>query len=159
MKTKNLLSALFAGCMVLAAATAAEARPFIPGLGNQREAISEGLQAILELKLTPSQQEQMMRIITRYQNQKEALREAMREARSDITKAMADPQFTEQEARSAFRKASAIREEMFVLNGRMKNELKAVLTPEQAGRLKERRAMKLEGMKNRIRAWTENPGE
>ena len=67
-------------------------------------------------------------------------------------------QFNEENARKAFREASGVREDLFVLRARMLSEMKAVLTPQQVQMLQERKAERHETMRN-FQAWRENLAE
>lgn len=160
MKSKTAVSAAAAVLIVAAVAFAASAGP--PGHGFEGRGMKGkpgGLQAFLDLNLAEAQQVQMREIIGKYENERERLREGMMEARKNISTVLRSSAFNEEEARKAFRKASAIREETFVMRARMMAELKAVLTPEQQQRLKDRRTRRLERMKSRFEAWTEKPAE
>ena len=129
MKLKNVLIVMVAVSMAFVFAVTAQARP----VGKKLF----GLRNFLELKLSDSQQAEMVNIITKYQDQRESLRSSMMEARNGLQAVLEAEQFNEEQARKAFQKASALREEMFVVRGKMMGELKAVLTPEQVGVLGE----------------------
>jgi len=160
MKSKNVWIAMVAVWMVFASAMAAEARHFRPAFGDReigRDLV--GLKALLELKLSDSQQEQMKNIIGKYEDQREVLRDKMMEAGREIRTVLKAETFDEGNARNAFRAAAQVKEELFVLRAKMISELKAVLTPEQLDLVKERRAQKLERKKERFRAVPQNIGE
>jgi len=146
--------------MVFAAAMAAEARHFGPGFkdrGIGRDLV--GLKALLELKLSDSQQEQMKNIISKYEDQREGLRDKMMEARKNIWTVLKAETFDEGNARNAFRAAAQVKEELFVLRAKMMSELKAVLTPEQLELVKERRAQRFERKRERLHGVAEKIGE
>jgi Spy/CpxP family protein refolding chaperone len=159
MKSKALMTGLAAASMVLALALGVQARPFGPGFDDRgMEARAWGLKAFLELKLSDEQQAQVLNIINKYENEKERFRGSMVKARKDIAAALKEATFNEDNARKAFREASALREEMFVLRAKMMSELKAVLTPEQLQLLQERKAQRYEKMKA-LRARPESSNE
>jgi len=157
MKSTKAWAVVAAVSMAFALAVAAEARTFGPkrgmkfGLG--------GLKGFLELKLSDAQQGEMMNIINKYQTEREGLRDRVIEVRRNLRVVLHAEPFNEGEARKAFREASAMREEMFVLRAKMMTELRAVLTPEQKELIKERRAQRAEKMKQRLETWLENPSQ
>lgn len=155
MKLTKAFVAVVAVSVVFALASMAEARPFGPKRG-MRPGLG-GLKAFLELKLSESQQGDMMNIINKYQPETEGLRHRMMEARRNLRAVLRAEPFHEGDARRAFGEASLIREEMFVLRARMMTELKAVLTPEQKALLEARRAQRAEKMKHHFDTWLENP--
>ncbi len=143
--------------LVFGFAFVAEARAFGHGRGIGPDL--GGLKAFLELKLSDSQQGQMVNIIDKYQTKIDGLRNSARESRKNLARIMRAKQFNEGEARKAFREASAVREEMFLLRAKMMVELKAVLTPEQLASLKERRAQRMEKVRHAFDAWLEEKTE
>lgn len=157
MKSTKAWAVVAAVSMAFALAFAAEARPFGPkrgmkfGLG--------GLKGFLELKLSEAQQGEMMNIINKYQPEREGLRDRMMEATRNLKAVLHAEPFNEGEARKAFREASAMREEIFVLRAKMMTEMRAVLTPEQKELIKERRAQRAETRKQRFETWLEKPGQ
>jgi Spy/CpxP family protein refolding chaperone len=160
MKLTKALAVMVAGLMVVAVVFAAEARPFGPNpqKWGMRSGFG-GLKAFLELKLSEPQQMEMMNIITKYQSEREDLRNRMIGSRKSLKTVLHAENFNEDDARKAFREASTVREEIFVLRAKMMAELKAVLTPEQLELLKERRAQKLGRMKHCLENRLENPSE
>jgi protein CpxP len=157
MKSTKAWAVVAAVSMAFALAFAAEARPF----GHKRGMKSGlgGLKGFLELKLSEAQQGEMMKIINKYEPDREGLRNGMMEARRNLRAVLRAEPFNEGAARKAFREASAMREEIFVLRAKMMTELKAVLTPEQKELIKERRGQRAEKMKQRLETWLENPGQ
>jgi len=160
MKSKNVVTAAVAVLIIGAVAFAASAGPPGRGFGGRgMKGKLGGLQAFLDLNLAEAQQVQMREIIGKYENERERLRENVMEAGKNISTVLRSATFNEEEARKAFRKASAIREEIFVMRARMMAELKAVLTPEQQQNLKDRRTRRLERMKSRLETWSEKAAE
>ena len=159
MNLKKKLTVMVVGSMVfvLAVAVEAQARPGGPNRGMK--AGLGGLKAFLELKLSDSQQAEMGNIITKYQDQTESLRNRIIGSRKNLATVLRAEQFNEEEARKAFREASAVREDMFVLRARMMTEMKAVLTPEQLELLEERKAQRLGRIRHRFDTWAEKPSE
>jgi len=157
MKSSKAWAVVAAVSMAFALAFAAEARPFGPNRGMKSGL--GGLKGFLELKLSEAQQGEMMNIINKYQPEKEGLRNRMMEAGRNLRAVLRAEPFNEGEARKAFREASAMREEMFVLRAKMMTELKALLTLEQKELIKERRAQRAEKMKEHLENWLENPGQ
>jgi Spy/CpxP family protein refolding chaperone len=159
MKSKAIITAVIAASMVLATALGVQARPFGPGFGDRGiEPRLWGLKAFLELKLSDEQQGQVLNIINKYQDQREGLRSRTVNARRDVAAALRAGTFNEENARKAFREASAVTEDIFIMRARMMSELKAVLTPEQVQLLQERKARRHEKIKD-LHALPENPNE
>ena len=157
MKSTKAWAVVAAISVVFALAFAAEARPFGPKRGMKSGLV--GLKGLLELKLSEAQQGEMMNIINKYQPEREGLRNRMMEARRNLRAVLRAEPFNEGGARKAFREASVMREEMFILRARMMTELRAVLTPEQKKLIQERRAQRAERMKQRLETWFENPSQ
>jgi len=118
-----------------------------------------GLKAVLELKLSESQQTQVLDIIGKYEDEMKNNKDTIREARKNFMTAMHTEVFDEGQVRAAFKELSSIREESIVSRGKMMSELKAVLTPEQMDLLKERRVQRKDRIKARLGARLENLGE
>ena len=119
MDLKKALTVMVVGSMVfvLAAAVAAQARPGGPNRGMR--AGLGGLKAFLEFKLSDSQQVEMANIMTKCEGEREGLRNRIIGSRKNLATVLRAEQFNEEEARKAFREASAVREDMFVLRARM----------------------------------------
>ena len=160
MKSRATVIGIAAVSMVLALAWGVQARPF--GAGSRDRAPGAaigGLKAILELRLSADQQAQLISIIDKYEDEKDGLSSRMMEARKKVAAVLKAETFNEEDAREAFREASEVRENLFVLRARMMSEIKAVLTPEQLQRLQEGKARRQERMKQRFEAWTEKATE
>lgn len=159
MKSKKILVVGIAVMMVFAGALAAMAGDF-PSR-HPRHGFGHGffgLKAMLELKLSDSQQTQVLEIIGRYENEMKNNRNSIWEARKSLMAAMHAEAFNEEQLRTAFKQLSSIREESIVSTGKMMNELKAVLTSEQMALLKERKSQRMERIKARLGAHFENLG-
>jgi Spy/CpxP family protein refolding chaperone len=109
-----------------------------------------GLKTMIQLKLTPEQQSQILGIIEKYDTQRKSLKVSLREARRDLARVLQAEQPDENEIKNALRQAAPIREELLVMRMKMNAELKSVLTPEQLQLLEERKAHRFEGRKARI---------
>jgi Spy/CpxP family protein refolding chaperone len=159
MRKKITFMGTAAVLMILGVAFGAQAGPFGPGHRGHGMSAFDGLKALLELKLTDGQQTALMTVMNKYQDQMENLRGDMKEAGSGVRAVLQAPVFDEQEARKAFRAASAVREDQFVLRAKMFAEMKGLLTPEQLELLKERRAQRFERLRQGLTALSEVPGE
>ena len=160
MKTRNALIVILAALVVLALVFSAEARPFGPAFGKRDSGGAlAGLQTFLALKLTDAQQEQMQGIIAKYQGQDKELKAKLLETRRNNWKVLSASPFNEANARTAFKDASPIREDMFILRAKMMAELKSVLTPEQVNLLKERRAERFRTFEHAPGASPQTPSE
>jgi Spy/CpxP family protein refolding chaperone len=160
MKSRNALTVILAALMVFTLAYSAEARPFGLGFahGDPGGALG-GLQTLLALKLTDAQQEQLSSIIAKYQDQVRELRSEMRQTQRNTWEVLNATPFDEGNARKAFRTASNVREEMFILRAKMMAELKSVLTAEQLSQLNERKAHKFRAIEQGPNPGAQNPSE
>ena len=109
-----------------------------------------GLKTFIQLKLTPEQQSQILGILEKYDNQRQSIKESLREAKRNLARVLQAEQPDENEIRDALRQAAPIREKLLVMRVRMMAELKTVLTPEQLQLLEERKSHRFEGRKARI---------
>jgi Spy/CpxP family protein refolding chaperone len=160
MKSKKVFVVGIILTMFFAGSVAAMAGEFSPrhhrhGMGPRLF----GLKTMLELKLSDSQQTDVLNIISKYENEMKNNRDSIRQARKNLMAAMHVEAFNEEELRTAFKQLSSIREESIVSRGKMMSELKAVLTPEQMTLLKERKTQRMEWRKARLGACLENQGE
>jgi Spy/CpxP family protein refolding chaperone len=153
MKSKKVLVVGIILTMVFAGALAAMAGDF-PSR-HCRHSMGHGLfglKAMLELKLSESQQTEMLDIIGKYENEMKNNRDSIRQARKNLMAAMHAEALNEEQLRTAFKQLSLIREESIVSRAKMMTELKAVLTPEQMALLKERKTQRMEWGKARLDA-------
>ena len=109
-----------------------------------------GLKTLIELKLTPEQQSQILAILEKYDNQRQSLKGNLREARRNLARVLQAEQPDANEIRNVLRQAAPIREELLVMRVKMMAELKTVLTPEQLQLLEERKSHRFAGRKARI---------
>ena len=160
MKSRNVLKVFFAVLMVFVFASSAEAGVLDTGPGHREAGGPWGaLQTFLALKLTEAQQEQMQVIMAKYQGQERDLRTKMRETGRNTWVELNAAPFNEESARSAFKKASALREDMFILRAKMRAEMKSLLTAEQLNLLQERRAQRFRAFEHGFGPALENPNE
>jgi Spy/CpxP family protein refolding chaperone len=159
MKRRIMLLGVAAAMMILGVAFAVQAGPFGHGFRGRGEGPFMALKAFLDLKLTDTQQTALTNVMNKYQDQTENLRNDLREAGRGVLAVLHAPVFDEQEARKAFRAASAVKEELFVLRTKMMAEMKGLLTPEQLALLKERRAQGLERLRHGLAGFSEVQGE
>jgi len=113
----------------------------MPGMGGPGTHFGQGiLRALLSLDLTEAQKHEAALILSRYrdegQDRRAALRTAMEELRGT---AEADP-FDEEAIRAAFKGVAGAGEEMAVHRAKLAAELKGILTPGQKESLEEHRA-------------------
>jgi Spy/CpxP family protein refolding chaperone len=130
-------------------------KPPMPGL----EGGPFGLKPFLELKLSDSQQDEMKKIINKYQDEEKHLRKKMMKARKSLMSVMQVEPLKEAEARKAFHNASVLEEDRFILRAKMMGELNSVLTPGQKDMLKKRREHKIERVRQHFDIRHENDGE
>ena len=151
MKSTKILILILASLLIssFAGAAGAEARHFskrfqghgmVPGMA--------GLRSFIDLGLSESQQTKMKSIMDEHRSKRVNLMDDIKKARKDLSMVLETEPFNEEDARNAFKKVSAIREEMFLLRAKMIADLKSLLTPEQRERLKERNTRRLERFKD-----------
>jgi Spy/CpxP family protein refolding chaperone len=150
MNTKRTVTIALALALVVASALAVNAghlgqrpRSHSIGLGLK------GLKTFLELKLSDSQQAEMLSIIAKHQDKRENALRVFRKARKALQTRIQNAECNEVAVRKAIQEVHAMREDLIVLKGKIMAELKGVLTPEQNAVLEQRRAQKNEKMKDR----------
>ena len=116
------------------------------------------LKSMIQLQLSDSQQSNILNILEKYENQRENLKQSLREARRNLARVLEAEQPDEDEIRDALRRAVPIREELLVMKVKMMAELKTVLTPEQLQLLEERKAHRSERLKSRTAPVEEHTG-
>lgn len=109
-----------------------------------------GLKTMIQLDLSDPQKSQIMSIIEKYDNQRESLKESLREAKRNLARVLQTEQPDEAEIRNALRRAAPIKEELFVMRVKMMAELQTVLTPEQLQLLERRKGHRFGRVKARI---------
>ncbi len=157
MKSKALIAAL-ALTIVLAGAFAVDATHFGRHSGFKGVMGSRifGLKTLIELNLTDSQKSQLLSIIDKYEKDMEIARNSLREARHNIRTILKAGELNEDDLRNACRQAAPIKEDLLVMGAKMMTEMKAVLTPEQLQLLEERKAQRIERLRDRLDSQIEN---
>jgi Spy/CpxP family protein refolding chaperone len=139
LRSKQLLSAWVGMILILTVASAASAGRFgrsgMPFMGKGLT----GLKTFIELNLTENQKADALRIIDGFTAFRGSKKGAMQEARANMKTVVQAETFNEEQAREAFRMATALREDLFVQRVKMMSELKAILSPEQLELLKQKR--------------------
>jgi Spy/CpxP family protein refolding chaperone len=118
-----------------------------------------GLKTLLELKLSDSQEAELLDIITKYQNDRKEVMDSLKAAGKKLSTIVHAEEFNEEDVRKAFREASSLREELFVSRAKMMAEIKTVLNPEQIALLKERKIRRIEKMRGLFDIGPQVPGE
>jgi Spy/CpxP family protein refolding chaperone len=160
MKTKKTLVVGLAIAVMLGGALVAAAGVF-PG-HHRRGGVGPGvmgLKTLIELNLSDSQENQVLEILDRYEQERQDTVESFLDARKHLSTVCHAGEFNEDDIRNAFRQVSSIEEELFVLRARMMTELAAVLNSEQIELLKDRRTGRTERMRESSEAWIQKRGE
>lgn len=114
------------------------------------------LRTIIQLDLSDSQKLQLMNIIEKYENERESLKESLREANKNLASVLESEQPDEAKIRNALRRAAPIKEELFVMRVKMMAELKTVLTHNQLQLLERRKGHRFGMRKARFGPVPEN---
>ena len=122
----------------------------MPGMGGPGPHFGQGvLKALLNLDLTDDQKHEAALILSRYRDEGQARRDALRSSMEVLRgTAEVDP-FDEEAIRTAFKGVARAGEEMAVHGAKLVAELKGILTPEQKETLEELRAARQEKRKGR----------
>jgi Spy/CpxP family protein refolding chaperone len=110
--------------------------------GHMMKSGHHGLRGFLELKLSESQQAELIKIIDKYHGEKMGLKEKKWEAKNKLNDAIYADTYNEEAIRKAAKEVSTNKEEMSVLRAKMFGELKKVLKPEQVELLREMKSEK-----------------
>jgi Spy/CpxP family protein refolding chaperone len=102
------------------------------------------------LGLTPDQQSRMKAIREKYRDSGKADREAVRAQAQAFRTAMEDPKSTETQLRQAFDQMNAQRFQALLQQRAMRQEMRAVLTPDQQAKADAMRAEFRDRMKARM---------
>ena len=97
-----------------------------------------GLGMLMQLDLTNDQKARIRDMLPAYRSEKEDLREALHGKRRQMHTLMEAEPFDEKAVRQAFREMAPLMEDMAVLRGRFRHDIKAVLTPEQVAAIQDR---------------------
>jgi Spy/CpxP family protein refolding chaperone len=122
-----------------------------PGMGDPGAHFGQGvLRALLDLNLTDTQKHEAALILSKYRDDGQARRDALRTALEGLRDtAEADP-FDEEAIRAAYKGVARAGEEMAVHGARLVAELKGILTPEQKESLEEHRSARHEKRRGRM---------
>ncbi len=115
-----------------------------------------GLKTFIELNLSDSQKSQVLNILEKYQRERQDTLDSLLEARKHLSTVTHAEEFNEDDVRKAYRKISSMEEELFVLRAKMMAELRAALNPEQIELLRERRAQRIQKMRDRLETSLQN---
>ena len=110
-----------------------------------------GPRALKCLDLTADQKKQIAGIQKKYQPQMDQSLAEIRKLREQELDPGSGVAFNEEEARYRFREAMPKFEDMFILKAKIRNEIRSVLTEDQIGQLKEKRARWAEKSKDRMK--------
>ena len=95
-----------------------------------------GLVPFLKLNLTQSQQKTLLDIFEKYREMRMPVMDTMMESDREMADILDADELDEENARAVFKKQEALREEMMILEMKMNNEIKKVLSSEQLELLK-----------------------
>jgi len=98
------------------------------------------LKLFVDLRLSDEQRDRVVGIIEEYRDDMKDLRQNLNDAERKLMATMNEDEFNEQSVRQAYQRVSAIRGDLLVLGGKVKAELRNILTPEQAELLKVKKA-------------------
>ena len=123
----------------------------MPGMGDPGAHFSQGLlRALLNLDLTEAQKHEAALILSKYRDEGQERRDALRTAMEELRGiAEADP-FDEEAIRAAFKGVAGAGEEMAVHGAKLVAELKGILTPEQKESLREHGTARHEKRRGRM---------
>jgi Spy/CpxP family protein refolding chaperone len=107
-----------------------------------------GLGAVMDLNLSDSQRDQVIKIMETHQIDRVKARGDLIKGRDNLRKALQADKVNEQGVRKAYKKLSSVREDGLISRTKMTTEIKAVLTPEQVKLLDERTAERSDRMES-----------
>ncbi len=126
-----MVTALTVGALLAGDASAFGHRGHRHGGFGPGPGLFHGMEKILELKLTPEQQEKILNVLAAYRPAFQQAFRAHREARKEMKTVMARDTFDEAAVRAAHQAVASAGEELAVLGARMRHELVSVLTEQQ----------------------------
>lgn len=156
LKTTHILAVMSILLSISVITTAAAAGPLGPNRQLSAGRGIMGLKMFIELNLSEPQKKEALSIFQAYETDRDTVRNSLQEARQNLSKVLQAETFNEGQVREVFRRASSIREDLFVRRAKTMAELKALLTPEQRELLKEREARRMERLKDRFQTWYQN---
>ncbi|HHC24666.1 MAG TPA: periplasmic heavy metal sensor [Desulfobacterales bacterium] len=119
------------------------------GFGRHGMGGGMGLKALMHLDLSDTQKAEVAEVFTKYQEDREDVRNSIMTARENLFTAIHADEFSEAGVRQASQAVASVMEEGAVLKAKIVAEVKPILTPEQIALMKERRAKRTEKMKER----------
>lgn len=152
---KMTIVAIVAGALVLTAAFGVQWVHAFGRGGNGGHGGGWGrLEMLMQLDLTDTQKAQIREMLPAYRAEKEGLRDALHAKRQHMQTLMEADRLDEEAVRQTFREMAPLMEDMAVLGGRFRHDIKAVLTPEQVAAVLDRRLNreKRRGEHHRMRA-------
>jgi Spy/CpxP family protein refolding chaperone len=130
------ITVVLLGCVVVALPASA----FDGGPRHHGEKGTElGFGCLKQLDLTDAQKSGISEIMEKYDPQHDALRNRIHEARQEMQTTMNGQPFDEAQVRAAYQAMNPLREELFLLNAKMKSEIRSLLTADQLKALEEKR--------------------
>lgn len=116
-----------------------------PGpFGGERGAMFfQFLERIVELKLTPEQQEKILTVLKKHRGEFQETFKNLAEAHRKVSETIAQDNATEAAVREAHKAAAAAQEDLAVLRAKVRREVMPILTEEQRAK---------------VRAWMEERG-
>ncbi len=137
---KMTMLTIVAGVLLLAAAFGVERADAFGRGGHGGHGGGWGrLEMLTQLDLTAAQKTQLREILPAYRAEKEGLRDALHAKRQQMQTLVEADHLDEAAVRQTFREMAPLMEEMAVLRGRFRHDIKAVLTPEQVAAVQDRR--------------------
>jgi Spy/CpxP family protein refolding chaperone len=137
---KMTIRTIFIGVLLLAAAFGAQRADAFGREGHGGQGGGWGrLEMLMHLDLTPEQKTQLREILPAYRAEIEGLRDALHVKRQQMQSLVAADHLDEAAVRQTFREMAPLMEEMAVLRGRLRHDIKAVLTSEQVAAVQDRR--------------------
>lgn len=133
MRSTPLALALVSFFAPLAAQEALPSRQPIPEIGEQGR--RPGAWLAQQLELSPEQRQQMKALAQKHRGEFQARRQAMRERQLALRQALADPATSPEQLRRLYDQVSEQRYQNLMARRGMRQELEAVLNPEQRERL------------------------
>jgi Spy/CpxP family protein refolding chaperone len=150
MNTKRTVTIALALALVVASALIVDARQIGQRPGTHSIGLGlKGLKTFLELKLSDAQQAEMLRIIEKHQDNKKNILREIRKGKQALRTLMQSAELNEVAVRKAIQEVHAMKENLILLKAKIIAELKGVLTSAQNALLEQRRAQRIQRMKDR----------
>lgn len=138
----KLLLGVFLTALSLTLALKAEGRAFdVPGrgpgpfVGERGGMFFQFLEKIVELKLTPDQQEKILGVLRKHREDFQHTMKKMAEAHQKLNDTIAQDNATESAIREAHKSVASAQEDLAVLRSKVRREVMSLLTDEQRGKV------------------------